>query len=73
MEEHQEQSGGFVARWVMPIAFIVVVVGLLWFLGRISVPMLGPESEMPEDHMSGGCSFCHRAEAGFDPATLSAD
>lgn len=73
MTEGAPQKTGVVQRWVLPIVFIVMVVAIFWFVGRMSMPLLGPDSELPEEHQESGCAICHRSESGFDPATLLDD
>jgi hypothetical protein len=70
-ESEDPTQEGFFMRWIMPALFVVVTVGALWFVGRMSMPMLEADSEMPEgDHFSAGCTWCHRVEDGLDPLAL---
>jgi hypothetical protein len=66
----ESARAGFLMRWVMPVLFVAVTVGVFWFVGRMSMPMLEADSEIPEGHFSAGCMFCHRVAEGVDPAAL---
>ncbi|GAB4279566.1 MAG: hypothetical protein Kow0056_12910 [Coriobacteriia bacterium] len=64
--EEEGAQPGFLLKWVAPALFVVILIVALMALTRVSLPVLGPDSEVPDEHFSGGCATCHRVQPGFD-------